>query len=255
MNNIEFDNENNKLNFFVDNNFKKKSYENIINQFNKNFPMQIIEKDFNNILNKKKYIDLMINNIIQTMKEKKDLIKYKNENRKKVINQKHIEHQNKINNENNKRQLSATFRKVKISSKNKEIKKKNHSIEKRKVNNSRNYNYNINNSIKQQHSLQNRKPKNLYFNENKDKNIYEINKTISIKKRNENEYKTVINKSKNNMENKKNNNIKTSLKINNNKLKMNFKNKEKEKEKENNLTEGKKGIYTFSIGGIFKKKK
>lgn len=249
MNNIEFDNEDNKLNFYVDKNFNKKKYQNIINQFNKNnisnFPMQIIDKDFCNILNKKKYIDIMINNIIQTIKEKENLKKYKNENRKKVINQKQIEQQNKINDENNNRKLSTAFRKVKISSKNKEIKRKNHSVEKRKVNISRNYN--VNNSIKQYYSLQNRKPKNIYIKENKDNK--ELNKTISIKKKNENENKTA-NKYKNNIENKKYNNIKTAIKINDNKLKMSYRNKEKEM----SLTDRKKGIYTFSIGGIFKKK-
>ena len=100
MNNVEYDADDNKLNLFVNGSLNKKICQDIINQFNKNnssnFPMQIIDKDFNNILNKKKYIDFMANNIIQTISEQQGLFKYKNANRKKQLKQKQLEILNRV---------------------------------------------------------------------------------------------------------------------------------------------------------------
>ena len=50
MNNVDFDEEDNKLDFFETNKLDKNMCQNIINQFNTNnlydFPMQIISKDY-----------------------------------------------------------------------------------------------------------------------------------------------------------------------------------------------------------------
>ena len=116
MNNIDYDEDDNKLDFFETSKLDKNTCQNIINQFNinnlYNFPMQIISKDFNNILNKKKYINYMTNNIIETIKEKSVLIKYKNEStrqKQKQLEQDNIE---------SSRTLSIATRKINSSLKN-----------------------------------------------------------------------------------------------------------------------------------------
>ena len=91
--------------------------------------MQIISKDYNNILNKKKYINYMTNNIIETIKEKSVLIKYKNESIRKK--QKQLEQDNK-NNIESSRTLSTATRKNNSSLKN-VIRNKNPSTERRRV--------------------------------------------------------------------------------------------------------------------------
>ena len=133
MNNIDYDEDDNKLDFFETSKLDKNTCQNIINQFNVNnlynFPMQIISKDFNNILNKKKYINYMTNNIIETIKEKSVLIKYKNESIRKK--QKQLEQDNK-NNIESSRTLSTATRKNNSSLKN-VIRNKNPSTERRRV--------------------------------------------------------------------------------------------------------------------------
>jgi hypothetical protein len=139
MNNIEYDEDDNKLNFFVNGTLTKKMCQDIINQFNKNnsskFPMQIIDKDFNNILNKKKYIDFMANNIIQTINEQQALLTYKNANRKKQLKQKQLE----IQNRSAEGRKSIQCRKLNTIRKSIEYRKTN-SAEKRKKNVNNNYN-------------------------------------------------------------------------------------------------------------------
>lgn len=136
--NIEYDTDENKLDFFINDKLNKRMCQDIINQFNKNnspnFPMQIIDKDFNNILNKKKYIEFMTNNIIQTIKEQQDLIKYKNASSKKQLKQKQLDLQNKLNNNNsnsNTGRLSIGTRKSNAARKSINTRKV-HSMEKRK---------------------------------------------------------------------------------------------------------------------------
>ena len=132
MNNVDFDEEDNKLDFFETNKLDKNMCQNIINQFNTNnlydFPMQIISKDYNNILNKKKYINYMTNNIIETIKEKTILMKCKNVSKRQK--QKQIEQENKKNAESS-RTLSIATRKVNSSLK-KVNRNKNLSAERRK---------------------------------------------------------------------------------------------------------------------------
>jgi hypothetical protein len=135
MNNVEFDEEDNKLDFFETNKLDKNMCQNIINQFNTNkiynFPMQIITKDFNNILNKKKYINYMTNNIIETIKQKSVLVEYKNESTRQK--QKQIEEENKMGCDS-ARAMSIIPRK--INSALKYVNKpKNCSTERRKVQN------------------------------------------------------------------------------------------------------------------------
>ena len=133
MNNVEYDADDNKLNLFVNGSLNKKMCQDIINQFNKNnssnFPMQIIDKDFNNILNKKKYIDFLANNIIQTISEQQGLFKYKNANRKKQLKQKQLE----IQNRSVEGRKSMHYRKLNTIRKSIEY-RKNNSAEKRKKN-------------------------------------------------------------------------------------------------------------------------
>ena len=132
MNNIDYDEDDNKLDFFETSKLDKNTCQNIINQFNTNnlynFPMQIISKDYNNILNKKKYINYMTNNIIETIKEKSVLIKYKNESTRQK--QKQIEQENKICSDSS-RTLSISTRKINSSLKNVN-RNKNLSAERRK---------------------------------------------------------------------------------------------------------------------------
>ena len=136
--NIEYDTDENKLDFFINDELNKRMCQDIINQFNKNnspnFPMQIIDKDYNNILNKKKYIEFMTNNIIQTIKEQQDLIKYKNASSKKQLKQKQLDLQNKLNNNSsnsNTGRLSIGTRKSNAARKSINTRKV-HSMEKRK---------------------------------------------------------------------------------------------------------------------------
>ena len=139
MNNIEYDEDDNKLNFFVNGTLTKKMCQDIINQFNKNnsskFPMQIIDKDFNNKKKKKKYIDFMANNIIQTINEQQALLTYKNANRKKQLKQKQLE----IQNRSAEGRKSIQCRKLNTIRKSIEYRKTN-SAEKRKKNVNNNYN-------------------------------------------------------------------------------------------------------------------
>ena len=132
MSNVDFDPDDNKLNLFVNGTLNKKMCQDIIGQFNKNntpnFPMQIIDKDFNNILNKKKYIDFMANNIIQTISEQQSLLTYKNANRKKQLKQK----QEEIQNRSAEGRKSIQYRKVYTGRKSMELRKTN-SADKRKV--------------------------------------------------------------------------------------------------------------------------
>ena len=246
MNNVEFDNEDNKLNFFADDNYFKKNYMNLISQFNKanntNYPMQIIDKDFNNILNKQKYIDFMIKNIIQTIKEKEDLMKYKTENIKKQNKDKQLNLLTKGTLKNPGRKLSTDYRKIKTTVRTSAV--KNLSVGKRKVNNNIDQaNYNSA-EIRHQSSLEVRKPKNSI------KEVQEEFETDITKK----EKDSKVRNSKANI----NNNIKKTVNFNtvgkNSELKLKTGSKIKEKEKLQ--TEKKKsGVSAFSLGGIFKKKK
>jgi len=162
MNNVEYDADDNKLNFFVNGALTKKSCQDIINQFNKNnssnFPMQIIDKDFNNILNKKKYIDFMANNIIQTISEQESLFKYKNANRKKQFKQKQLE----IQNRSAEGRKSIQYRKLNTVRKSIEY-RKNNSAEKRKKNGNNNYNQRL--------SMEEREIKSPLKDEDSNKNV------------------------------------------------------------------------------------
>ena len=162
MNNVEYDADDNKLNFFVNGALTKKSCQDIINQFNKNnssnFPMQIIDKDFNNILNKKKYIDFMANNIIQTISEQESLFKYKNANRKKQFKQKQLE----IQNRSAEGRKSIQYRKLNTVRKSIEY-RKNNSAEKRKKIGNNNYNQRL--------SMEEREIKPPLKEENSNKNV------------------------------------------------------------------------------------
>jgi hypothetical protein len=164
MNNVEYDSDDNKLNFFVNGTLSKKMCQDIINQFNKNnssnFPMQIIDKDFNNILNKKKYIDFMANNIIKTISEQQALIIYKNANRKKQLKQKQLE----IQNRSAEGRKSIQYRKVYTGRKSIEF-RKNNSAEKRKV-----AGKNVNNSYNQRLSMEAREVKSPLKDEDINKN-------------------------------------------------------------------------------------
>ena len=123
MNNVEFDEEDNKLDFFETNKLDKNMCQNIINQFNTN--------KIYNILNKKKYINYMTNNIIETIKQKSVLVEYKNESTRQK--QKQIEEENKMGCDS-ARAMSIIPRK--INSALKYVNKpKNCSTERRKVQN------------------------------------------------------------------------------------------------------------------------
>ena len=162
MNNVEYDADDNKLNFFVNGTLTKKTCQDIINQFNKNnssnFPMQIIDKDFNNILNKKKYMDFMANNIIQTISEQESLSKYKNANRKKQFKQKQLE----IQNRSAEGRKSIQYRKLNTVRKSIEY-RKNNSAEKRKKIGNNNYNQRL--------SMEEREIKPPLKEENSNKNV------------------------------------------------------------------------------------
>jgi len=162
MNNVEYDADDNKLNFFVNGTLTKKTCQDIINQFNKNnssnFPMQIIDKDFNNILNKKKYMDFMSNNIIQTISEQESLSKYKNANRKKQFKQKQLE----IQNRSAEGRKSIQYRKLNTVRKSIEY-RKNNSAEKRKKIGNNNYNQRL--------SMEEREIKPPLKEENSNKNV------------------------------------------------------------------------------------
>ena len=162
MSNVEYDADDNKLNLFVNGSLNKKICQDIINQFNKNnssnFPMQIIDKDFNNILNKKKYIDFLANNIIQTISEQQGLFKYKNANRKKQLKQKQLE----ILNRSVEGRKSMHYRKLNTIRKSIEY-RKNNSAEKRKKNANNNYNQRL--------SMEEREVKSPLKDEENNKNI------------------------------------------------------------------------------------
>lgn len=248
MNNVEFDNEDNKLNFFADDNIYKNKYINLINQFNKGnnpkYPMQIIDKDFNNILNKKKYIDFMIKNIIQTIKEKEELIKCKTENIKKL----NKEQSNLISRgtiRNPGRKLSTNYRKVRktMRASLRTSVVKNLSAEKRRVNN--NIDQINNNSAEIRHTASSdlRKPNNPILEVQEELEADLPQKENNAKVRNS---KAIIN-----TDIKKNINFNTAGKNSELKLKTNLNLKEKEKLP----NEKKKGISAFSLGGLFKKKK
>ena len=174
MNNVEYDADDNKLNFFVNGTLTKKTCQDIINQFNKNnssnFPMQIIDKDFNNILNKKKYMDFMANNIIQTISEQESLSKYKNANRKKQFKQKQLE----IQNRSAEGRKSIQYRKLNTVRKRIEY-RKNNSAEKRKKIGNNNYNQRL--------SMEEREIKPPLKEENSNKNVKkETNETPTTAK-------------------------------------------------------------------------
>lgn len=179
MNNVEFDDDDNKLNFFVSGILNKKMCQDIINQFNKknssNCPMQIIDKDFNNILNKKKYIDFMGNNIIQTICEQQSLLKYKNANRKKQLKQKQLE----IQNRSAEGRKSIQYRKMYTGRKSIEY-RKNNSMDKRKF-----AGKNANNNYNQRLSLETREVKSPMKDE-------DINKIESKNKNNKPEAKATL---------------------------------------------------------------
>ncbi len=223
MNNTEFDVEDNMLDIFESKKIDKNACQNIINQFNKNnlpnFPMQIIDKDYNNILNKRKYINFMTNNIMETIRQKTVLFKLKNENRQKQ-NQEQKDGGEQY--ESSRRKLSIATRKVNSNLKNTDSKVKNRSVEKRKVL--------FTNSVIKKNSI----------------NFRDVNKKGNANKN------ANFNKSFKGSENNKDN-LKNSKTI---KFENKSMSAIKQKGYETNPKEKKKGMSSaFNIGGIFKKKK
>ena len=223
MNNTEFDVEDNMLDIFESKKIDKNACQNIINQFNKNnlpnFPMQIIDKDYNNILNKRKYINFMTNNIMETIRQKTVLFKLKNENRQKQ-NQEQKDGGEQY--ESSRRKLSIATRKVNSNLKNTDSKVKNRSVEKRKVL--------FTNSVIKKNSI----------------NFRDVNKKGNANKN------ANFNKSFKGSENNKDN-LKNSKTI---KFENKSMSAIKQKGYETNPKEKKKGMSNaFNIGGIFKKKK
>lgn len=91
INNIQFDQENNNLYFFMNkdlyDNYYKNIFNNYINKYNNNlsFPLKIIERDCNIIFDKNKYIDILMNNLINNYQEEEKLKKIKFKQKKLKI--------------------------------------------------------------------------------------------------------------------------------------------------------------------------
>ena len=98
INCIEYSELNNKLNIFVDksiNPYIIKSYIDIYrsSKNRKTFPYKFVFNDYTQIKNKKTYIELLVNNIINNSEEEKRLIIFKREHKKRHAKEKYEESQ------------------------------------------------------------------------------------------------------------------------------------------------------------------
>lgn len=109
LNNIEFDEKNNRFNIFIYKNINKNLIKEIISEYSKiknsdkeiGYPIKIIYNDYTHILNKNIYIEFLTSNVISNLNEFKIISIYRRKYLKKDENEieKEMEELKKINSE------------------------------------------------------------------------------------------------------------------------------------------------------------